>query len=150
MARDRWQLQYRVTCGTLRGAFNDYPAAMRYAQRVSSNGYGMAEVSDRTGLVGQYRDGLSTVEFKDYHRNSRQVERRQTGTAHPRGRVVHNRTDTETNKGDAVGDLVALASNLLTVFGPASTFAPKHLSAEAVSEHWATVRRVRNVFGLPR
>ena len=44
--------------------FSDYPDAMYFARDCSAMVHGLVEVSDKTGLIGQFFDGDTTREFE--------------------------------------------------------------------------------------
>lgn len=49
-----------------RARFSDYFDAMWFAEQVSMKA-GWAEVGHKTGLVGQYNNGVTTPEFAAHH-----------------------------------------------------------------------------------
>lgn len=76
-------IRWHVWMGTLHVAFNDYVAAMLYAQRISTNRPDeLAEVITRgpqSAMYGQYRNGRTTPEFISHHRSMLALKRTQTG-----------------------------------------------------------------------
>ena len=66
MRRTKRATAFTVTYGPHVAKFSRNRDAMRFAEAVSRDGFD-ADVEHSTGLVGQYRNGRTTAEFRHHH-----------------------------------------------------------------------------------